>query len=55
MRATQLGHTDLRVSTIAHGYAGQAEAARAADAERWREISVLTDVTASASLPELPL
>jgi len=36
-------------------YAGQAEAARAADAEHWREISVLTDVNASASLPALPL
>jgi NAD(P)-dependent dehydrogenase (short-subunit alcohol dehydrogenase family) len=34
-------------------YAGQAEAARAADAERWREISVSTDVNAPGSLPAL--
>ena len=33
--------------------AGQAEAVRAADAERWREISVLTDVNALGSLPAL--
>jgi len=31
--------------------AGQAEATRAADAERWREIKVSTDVNASRSLP----
>jgi hypothetical protein len=33
--------------------AGQAEATRAADAERWREIKVSTDVNASGSLPAL--
>jgi len=30
-------------------YAGQAKAARAADAERWREISASTDVNAPGS------
>jgi len=34
-------------------YAGEAEAARAADADRWREISVSTDVNAPGSLPAL--
>jgi NAD(P)-dependent dehydrogenase (short-subunit alcohol dehydrogenase family) len=34
-------------------YAGQAEASRAADAERWREISVSTDVNAAGVLPAL--
>jgi NAD(P)-dependent dehydrogenase (short-subunit alcohol dehydrogenase family) len=33
--------------------AGQAEAARAPDAGRWREISVSTDVNAPGSLPPL--
>jgi NAD(P)-dependent dehydrogenase (short-subunit alcohol dehydrogenase family) len=45
----------LLLGSDAIQYAGQAEAARAADAERWREISVLTDVNASGSLPALPL
>ena len=34
-------------------YAGQAEAARAADADRWRKISVSTDVSASGPIPAL--
>ena len=34
-------------------YAGQAEATRAADAERWKEVSVSTDVDAPESLPAL--
>src|SRR5467141_3672344 len=34
-------------------YAGQAEAARAADTERWREISVSIDINATVSLPDL--
>ena len=34
-------------------YANQAEGARAADAERWREVSVSTDISAPASLPAL--
>lgn len=34
-------------------FAGQAEATRAADAERWREISVSTDVNAVEFLPAL--
>ncbi len=41
----------LLLGTDAVQYAGQAEASRAADAERWREISVSTDVNASVSLP----
>jgi NAD(P)-dependent dehydrogenase (short-subunit alcohol dehydrogenase family) len=43
----------LLLGSDAVHYAGQAEAARAADAERWREISVSTDVNASTSLPAL--
>jgi len=43
----------LLLGSDAVQYAGQAEAARAADAERWREISVSTDVNAQASLPNL--
>jgi NAD(P)-dependent dehydrogenase (short-subunit alcohol dehydrogenase family) len=34
-------------------YAGQAEATRAADAERWREVSISTDVGAPGFLPAL--
>jgi len=34
-------------------YAGQAEATPAADAERWKEVSVSTDVDAPESLPAL--
>jgi NAD(P)-dependent dehydrogenase (short-subunit alcohol dehydrogenase family) len=43
----------LLLGSDAVHYAGQAEAARTADAERWREISVSTDVSASPSLPAL--
>jgi hypothetical protein len=43
----------LLLGSDAVQYAGQAEAARAADAERWREISVSTDVNAPGSLPAL--
>ena len=43
----------LLLGSDAVQYAGQAEAARAADAERWREMSVLTDVNAPGSLPAL--
>src|SRR5262245_37115318 len=43
----------LLLGSDAVQYAAQAEAVRAADAERWREISVSTDVTAPASLPAL--
>src|SRR5258706_15870985 len=39
----------LLLGSDAVQYAGQAEASRAADAERWREISVSTDVNASVS------
>jgi NAD(P)-dependent dehydrogenase (short-subunit alcohol dehydrogenase family) len=34
-------------------YAGQAEATRTADAERWREVSVSTDANAVGALPDL--
>ncbi len=43
----------LLLGSDAVKYAGQAEAARAAEAERWREISVSTDFNAPASLPAL--
>jgi NAD(P)-dependent dehydrogenase (short-subunit alcohol dehydrogenase family) len=41
----------LLLGSDALQYAGQAEAARAADAERWRGISVSIDVNAPVSLP----
>jgi NAD(P)-dependent dehydrogenase (short-subunit alcohol dehydrogenase family) len=43
----------LLLGSDAVQYAGQAEAARAADADRWREISVSTDVNALGSVPAL--
>jgi NAD(P)-dependent dehydrogenase (short-subunit alcohol dehydrogenase family) len=43
----------LLLGSDAVRYAGEAEAPRAADAERWREISVSTDVNAPGSLPAL--
>jgi len=43
----------LLLGSDAVQYAGQAEAARAADRDRWREISVSTDVGASGALPDL--
>jgi putative heme degradation protein len=43
----------LLIGSDAIQYAGQAEASRAADAERWREISVSTDFNASGYLPAL--
>src|SRR5208282_3320500 len=43
----------LLLGSDAVKYAGQAEAARAADAERWREVSVSTDVNAPGSMPAL--
>jgi NAD(P)-dependent dehydrogenase (short-subunit alcohol dehydrogenase family) len=39
----------LLIGSDAIHFAGQAEAARAADAERWREVSVSTDFDASAA------
>ena len=45
----------LLIGSDAVRYAGEAEAARAADAERWREISVSTDFSASGALPALHL
>jgi NAD(P)-dependent dehydrogenase (short-subunit alcohol dehydrogenase family) len=43
----------LLLGSDAVKYAGEAEAARAAEAERWREVSVSTDFDAVASLPAL--
>ncbi len=43
----------LLLGSDAIKYAGEAETARAADADRWREISVSTDVTSTQSLPAL--
>jgi NAD(P)-dependent dehydrogenase (short-subunit alcohol dehydrogenase family) len=43
----------LLLGSDAVQFAGQAEAARAADGERWREISVSTDVNAPGALPAL--
>jgi hypothetical protein len=43
----------LLLGSDAVQYAGQAEATRAAEAERWREISISTDVNAPGSLPDL--
>jgi NAD(P)-dependent dehydrogenase (short-subunit alcohol dehydrogenase family) len=43
----------LLLGSDAVRYAGEAEATRAADAERWREVSVSTDVNAPGSLPDL--
>ena len=40
----------LLLGSDAVRYAAEAEAARAADAHRWREISISTDVNASAAL-----
>jgi hypothetical protein len=43
----------LLLGSDAVQYAGQAEAARAADAERWREVSVSTDIDAPGVMPSL--
>jgi NAD(P)-dependent dehydrogenase (short-subunit alcohol dehydrogenase family) len=43
----------LLLGSDAVRYSGEAEKARAADADRWREVSVSTDVNASVSLPSL--
>jgi NAD(P)-dependent dehydrogenase (short-subunit alcohol dehydrogenase family) len=45
--------THLLLGSDAVQYAGQAEAARAADADRWRKISVSTDASASGPIPAL--
>src|SRR5215831_6676527 len=45
----------LLLGSDAIHYAGQAEAARSADAEMWQEISIATDVHSSVSLPALKL
>jgi hypothetical protein len=41
----------LLLGSDAVRYAGEAEAVRAADAERWREISLSTDFKASGAIP----
>ena len=43
----------LLLGSDAVKYAGEAEATRAADAERWREVSVSTDINAQGPLPAL--
>jgi NAD(P)-dependent dehydrogenase (short-subunit alcohol dehydrogenase family) len=43
----------LLLGSDAVQYASQAEATRVADAERWREVSVSTDVTAGGAVPDL--
>jgi NAD(P)-dependent dehydrogenase (short-subunit alcohol dehydrogenase family) len=43
----------LLLGSDAVQYAAQAEAARAADAERWREVTISTDVSANVTLPAL--
>jgi len=43
----------LLLGSDAIQYASQAETTRAADAERWKEVSVSTDVNAPESLPAL--
>jgi hypothetical protein len=43
----------LLLGSDAIQYFGQAEAARTADAERWREVSISIDFSASGSLPAL--
>jgi NAD(P)-dependent dehydrogenase (short-subunit alcohol dehydrogenase family) len=43
----------LLIGSDAVRYAGEAEAARAADADRWREMSVSTDADAAGALPAL--
>ena len=61
----KVAHVVLRLATSNHlpahlllgsdavKYAGEAEAARTADAERWREVSVSTDFNATTNLPTL--
>jgi hypothetical protein len=43
----------LLLGSDAVQFVGQAEATRAADAERWREVSLSTDVNAARALPAL--
>src|ERR1700687_393026 len=45
--------THLLLGSDAVQYAAQAEASRGADTERWREISISTDVNARGALPAL--
>lgn len=44
----------LLLGSDALHYAGEAEKARAASGERWREVSLATDFTASPQLPDFP-
>jgi hypothetical protein len=43
----------LLLGSDAVQYAGQAEVTRAQEAERWREVSVSTDVDAKGPLPDI--
>ena len=43
----------LLLGSDAVQFAGEADATRAKDAERWREISISTDVNSTQSLPAL--
>jgi hypothetical protein len=43
----------LLVGSDAVQFSGKAQAARDADAERWKETSVSTDVDAAAAMPAL--
>ena len=43
----------LLLGSDAVQYAGQAEATRAQDSERWRDVSVSTDVEAKGPLPDI--
>ena len=52
------GHSEhlpahLLVGSDAVEYAGQAEATRAQEAERWRDFSVSTDVETTRPLPDI--
>jgi NAD(P)-dependent dehydrogenase (short-subunit alcohol dehydrogenase family) len=53
LAATDRLPAHLLLGSDAVQYAGQAEASRAADAERWQEVSVSTDVSAPGALPAL--
>src|SRR6266849_1874625 len=55
LRLAQSEHlpAHLLLGSDAVRYAGEAQAAREADAERWREVSVSTDFGSSAAMPAL--
>ena len=55
VRLTACDHlpAHLLLGSDAVRYAGEAEASRAADAEKWREFSISTDVNAPKAMPSL--